>query len=90
MSEAAYTLVLTEQAADDIRRLDKTVVRLIRKKLRQLTEHAANYPHYALKGTMKDYYRVRVGNYRVVYKLDHAKKQVVVTQVGHRKDVYDH
>lgn len=33
-------------------------------------------------------YRVRVGDYRVVYDLNDARRSVTITGVGHRKDVY--
>ena len=33
-------------------------------------------------------YRVRQGNYRVVYSIDDRKRVVVITKIGDRKDVY--
>jgi mRNA interferase RelE/StbE len=33
-------------------------------------------------------YRVRVGNYRIVYAVDDAERLVTVTRVGHRWEVY--
>jgi mRNA interferase RelE/StbE len=35
-----------------------------------------------------DRYRVRSGEYRVVYSVDDAQRAVLVVKVGHRKDVY--
>jgi mRNA interferase RelE/StbE len=35
-----------------------------------------------------DRYRVREGNYRIVYSIDDGKSLVDVVKVGHRKDVY--
>lgn len=35
-----------------------------------------------------DKYRVRQGNYRVVYSIDDQRQLVIVTKIGHRKDVY--
>lgn len=35
-----------------------------------------------------DAWRLRVGMYRVVYRIDDAAQIVTVTRVGHRKDVY--
>ena len=35
-----------------------------------------------------DYYRLRTGDYRVVYSVDDDKKVVKVLSVAHRKDVY--
>ena len=35
-----------------------------------------------------DRYRVRQGNYRIVYLIDDSKLEVTIFKVGHRKDVY--
>lgn len=35
-----------------------------------------------------DFYRVRVGDYRVVYQVNTKEKIILVTKVKHRKDVY--
>ena len=36
----------------------------------------------------KDLYRIRVGDYRVVYLVDTAVKVISITRIAHRKDVY--
>ena len=41
-----------------------------------------------LKGDLAGYYRYRVGDYRVVYYIDEEQKQVVVTIIAHRREVY--
>lgn len=35
-----------------------------------------------------DSWRVRVGDYRIIYELDEAARKVVVTRVAHRREVY--
>ena len=40
-----------------------------------------------IKGEI-DSYRIRVGDYRVVYSIEDGKLIVVVVRVGHRRDVY--
>jgi mRNA interferase RelE/StbE len=35
-----------------------------------------------------DRYRVRQGNYRIVYLIDDSKLEITIFKVGHRKDVY--
>jgi mRNA interferase RelE/StbE len=35
-----------------------------------------------------DLYRVRVGDYRVVYTVDDANQTVLITALGHRSDIY--
>jgi mRNA interferase RelE/StbE len=41
-----------------------------------------------LKG-IEDHYRIRVGDYRIVYAVEGRLLMVVVVTVGHRKDVYE-
>lgn len=43
----------------------------------------------ALKGQWKSYLRYRVGDWRVVYRIDEAGKVVYVTDVANRREVYD-
>jgi len=35
-----------------------------------------------------DRYRVRQGNYRIVYLIDEHRREVTIFKIGHRKDVY--
>ena len=37
----------------------------------------------------KDFWRIRVGEYRVVYIIDDDRKMVSVTRVAYRRDVYE-
>ena len=41
-----------------------------------------------LKG-YKDQWRVRVGDWRVLYIMDDAAKRVTITRVAHRREVYE-
>jgi mRNA interferase RelE/StbE len=35
-----------------------------------------------------DVYRIRVGNYRVIYEIDGKQITIVILKIGHRKEVY--
>ena len=41
-----------------------------------------------LKGSYSDYYRFRVGQYRVFYKVDREIVTVYIVSIAHRKDAY--
>ena len=45
-------------------------------------------PSGCLKLTGRDGWRIRIGNYRVVYEIDDSAHLVTVLHVGHRRDVY--
>jgi mRNA-degrading endonuclease RelE of RelBE toxin-antitoxin system len=41
-----------------------------------------------LRYTLKGYRRLRVGRYRIVYKIDEKRRTVIVNAIDHRKDAY--
>ena len=46
-------------------------------------------PHIKrLKGNLSDYYRYRIGGYRLLYAIDSENRVVVVTRIAQRKDAY--
>ena len=44
--------------------------------------------HKKLKGAQKDIFRVRVGDYRIVYQVEEERLVVVLVRIGHRKEIY--
>ena len=49
----------------------------------------ANVPYYNAKILIgREAYRIRVGNYRVIYEINNNELVVLVVSVGHRKDIY--
>lgn len=45
-------------------------------------------PYQTKKLKDSPYYRLRVGDYRILYLVDDTKRQVVIEEIGHRKDIY--
>lgn len=45
-------------------------------------------PHGCQKLSGRDGWRIRVGDYRVIYEVDEAAEEVTVLDVGHRRDIY--
>ncbi|MFA5635368.1 MAG: type II toxin-antitoxin system RelE family toxin [Anaerovoracaceae bacterium] len=41
-----------------------------------------------LKGNLKDYWRYRVGDYRIIVEINDREIRVLVMDKGHRKDIY--
>jgi mRNA interferase RelE/StbE len=83
-----YRLEITKPAIRGLRRMPANTARLIRGKLDQLAEDPIRAPNVKpLKG--RPGYRLRVGDWRVVYELDHGQRRVVVLDIGPRGSVYD-
>ncbi len=46
-------------------------------------------PHGFKKLSGRDGYRIRIGDYRVIYLIEDAVLKVFVIEIGHRKEIYD-
>jgi mRNA interferase RelE/StbE len=58
----------------------------IRQAIDQLSEDP--YPPSSLKLKGRNGWRLRVGDYRVVYEVDEDEQLIIILQAGHRRDVY--
>ena len=85
---AEYRLLLKASAAKEIEAVDsKPDRRRIVEKIGGLSANPRPHGSEKLAG-YDDRYRLRQGNYRIVYLIDDSRRQVTVFKVGHRKDVY--
>lgn len=84
-----YSIEFTRSGAKDLKNLGSVAAGQVRKALDKLAADplgAANVKK--LQG--EDAYRLRVGDYRVIYTLDGQRLVVVVIKIGKRGDVYKH
>ena len=85
---AEYRLLLKPSAAKEIEAVgSKTDRRRIVEKIGALRGHPRPHGSEKLAG-YDDRYRVRHGQYRIVYLIDDGRREVIIFKVGHRKDVY--
>ncbi len=74
-------------AFDDVfARLPDEVRRKIETAIDDMGLRLASYPHYRMAGGNR--YRLRVGDYRVIYALDIARNEIHLLAVGHRREIY--
>ena len=83
---AAYELLVKASAAKEIDAIPAKDRRRIVDRIAVL-EHDPRPPG-CQKLSGADKYRLRRGDYRVVYLIDDAAQQITVFKVGHRRDVY--
>jgi mRNA interferase RelE/StbE len=83
-----YSLLIKPSAGKELEAVGSKADRVrIVGRIRGLAEEPR--PHGAEKlAGYDDRYRLRQGNYRIVYSIDDRAKQVVVFKVGDRKDIY--
>ena len=79
-------LLVLPAAQKDLDKLEAPVFARILKKIRSLSEDAR--PPGCLKLTEEDGYRIRTGDYRILYRIDDGLKRIYIYRIKHRKDVY--
>jgi mRNA interferase RelE/StbE len=83
-----YRLVIKSSAAKELEAVGQKAdrARLVAS-IQSLAEQPKPLGVEKLSGHI-DLYRIRVGNYRVVYEIDNGQIMLTVIKVGHRKEIY--
>ncbi len=81
-----YDIYVLPQAQKDLDKLDPSVFDRIVKRLRLLSKDPR--PQGSLKMTAEEGHRIRIGDHRVLYRVDDDSKRVYVYRIKHRKDAY--
>jgi len=81
-----YIVLIERYAQKQILKLDKKIIPVIKAAIAELANNPRPFGYKKLKG--EDAYRIRVGDYRVIYEIDDDIILVTIVSVGHRKDVY--
>ncbi len=82
----SYSLVIKKSAERELRTVPKPDLRRITERMRGLAQDPRPAGSEKLSG--QDRYRVRQGDYRIVYAVDDETRTVQVVKVGHRREVY--
>jgi mRNA interferase RelE/StbE len=85
---AKYSLDIKQSAQKELDALDDVLFSRIDRKILALAETPRSAGCKKLKG-YKDHWRVRVGDWRVLYIIDDMTKLVSVTRIAHRREVYE-
>jgi mRNA interferase RelE/StbE len=84
---ADYSISFARSARKELERLSGDVAERILAKIETLAESPRPVGVIKLHG-QKNLWRMRVGDYRVVYSIDDFSKAVDVSVIRHRRDVY--
>ncbi|QNJ57934.1 RelE-like toxin [Gordonia phage Hitter] len=84
---SGYGLRITTSAAKALMKLPRVEQKRIRSAIDALTADPRPHGVTKLSGST-DSYRIRIGNYRVVYTIDDGELVIVVVRIAHRKEVY--
>jgi mRNA interferase RelE/StbE len=83
---ANYELLIKRSAAKELGALPTMYRRRIAARIQELSKEPRPSGVEKLSGA--EQYRIRQGDYRVLYEIDDGKKTVTIVRIGHRRDVY--
>jgi mRNA interferase RelE/StbE len=84
----SFRIVWEQDALEALDKLDSGVAQRILIRINWLASNFENIKPQALSGALKGYFKFRIGNYRVIYSLDHKEKELVIELLGHRRAIY--
>jgi len=82
-----WTVEFTRRAAKELAALPGPDQVRIAKRINSLAENPRPYGSRKLEGS-EDFYRIRAGDFRIIYMIENAWLVVLVVRVGHRREVY--
>lgn len=85
-----YKLKFLGKALEDLKRIALPHQHIIKEKLLILAQNPELLKNNIKKltGTKEDFYRLRVGNYRIVFKKEEKDLIIIIIRIGHRKEIY--
>jgi len=87
-----FEVLIDERVEKDLEKVPKYIVTKFIKLLdefeKNLIRPRSGFDLKPMEGYPKNTYRLRIGDYRVLYDVDHEAKKVRITSVQHRGDAY--
>ena len=83
-----YRVLIDPRAAKQLESLPKSLVPRIDRTLLALRENPRPVGVKRLRGKLREGWRIRVGDYRVLYRIDDVAREVRIFDIGHRRDIY--
>lgn len=85
-----YKVVYEKKAIKSLSKIDKGQQKMILAWIEKNLVGTDNPKQYgkALKGSLKEYWRYRVGNYRILADIQDDEVKIIIFNIGHRREIY--
>ncbi len=83
-----FNIIYAKSTLKDLKKISKNNLPQIKIGIEELE----NFPNISKIKHLKNHpiadYRLRIGNYRVLFDVDWDKKEIHILKIGHRRDIY--
>ena len=83
---AKYRITIRKSAAKELERIPRKDLQRIVRRIQSLSSDPR--PYGSQKLSYKEQYRIRQGDYRIVYSVDDKNLLVDIVKIGHRREIY--
>jgi mRNA interferase RelE/StbE len=83
-----YTIIYQASAEKELSLLSLTDYKKVRKAIDSLAKDPFPVGCLKLEGVKEKLYRIRKGDFRIIYSVEHQIVTVTILKIAHRKDVY--
>lgn len=83
-----YKLIYATSVKRDIKNIEVAHLKKIKKEIEKLIDFPGVKNIKKLTHHPVSDYRLRIGNYRVLFDVDYQEKTINILKIGHRKDIY--
>jgi mRNA interferase RelE/StbE len=84
-----YTIQFLPSAAKELKAFPRKEIVKIDEELLALAKNPHQHTSVTALQGFKGLFRLRVGDYRVVFKIENRQLLILVVKIGHRREVYD-
>ncbi len=81
-----YKIFIKKSAVSELENIPKKDIKQIIRRIQSLAQYPR--PHGSQKLSAKEQYRIRQGNFRIVYSIQDEELTVHIVKIGHRREVY--
>ena len=82
----AFEIIWSASAIKDLKKIDRPIAKRIFETVTRLKKDPY---HNIIKLTNSPYYRLRVGDYRVILDMEKNKLRILIIKIGHRNKIYN-
>ena len=85
----SYSVEVTGEALANEEKFTQAVREWISKKIDWLAENFEQITPMPLSANLAGFFKIRVGDYRVIYSFNDDLRVITIHQIGHRREIYD-
>lgn len=84
-----YNITFKKSAEKEFEKLPSSIIKRIGNSIDSLSKNPRPVGSKKLEGQKESLWRIRIGDYRVIYLIEDVIKIVEIRRIGHRKNIYE-